>query len=222
MATDPVISTEMIVGKGIMSDPVYEKTISLETGQPIWDRFFNVAPLVLIGTREPDGSYDLAPKHMVAQMGRQNYFGFVCTPQHQTYHNAKREGAFTVSYPRPAQIILTSLSAAPRCEDGSKPSLRALQTFPASKIDGVFVQDAYLYLECELYRVIDDFALDSLITGRIIAAHVHESALRTMDRDDHDLIHRSPMLAYLHPGRYAKIDRSFSFPFSVESIDDEK
>ncbi len=35
--------------------------VTLDIDEPIWDRFFTVAPLVLIGTVEPDGGYDLAP-----------------------------------------------------------------------------------------------------------------------------------------------------------------
>ena len=82
--------------------------VELDVGQPIWDRFFWVAPLVLIGTREPDGGHDLAPKHMVTPLGWQNYFGFVCTPRHGTYGNAQRTGVFTVTYPRPEQLVTVS------------------------------------------------------------------------------------------------------------------
>src|SRR5262247_1436526 len=109
---------------------------TLEADLPIWERFFTVAPLVLIGTRENE-RYDLAPKHMVTPMGWENYFGFVCAHRHRTYQNIQRERAFTVSYPRPTQLVLTSLAAAPRCGDDTKPSLLALPTFPASQIDGV-------------------------------------------------------------------------------------
>ena len=69
--------------------------LDLDVSQPIWDRFFWVAPLVIIGTREPDGGHDLAPKHMATPMGWRNYFGFVCTPRHRTYSNAERSGVFT-------------------------------------------------------------------------------------------------------------------------------
>ena len=93
---------------------------AMDVANPIWDRFFWVSPLVIVGTSEPDGSYDLAPKHMATPMGWQNYFGFVCTPRHATYTNTIREEAFTVSYPRPDQLVHTSLSAVPRCEDGQK------------------------------------------------------------------------------------------------------
>ena len=168
---------------------------------------------MLIGTRERDGGYDLAPKHMAFPMRWENYFGFVCTPRHATYHNVRREGAFTVSYPRPTQIVLARPPGSPRENDGNKPVLYALPTFPASEVDGIFIEDAYLFLECVLDRIVDDFGENSLIAGRVVAAHVRKDYLRTSDRDDNDLIHDPPLLAYLSPGRYASVANSNSFPF---------
>ncbi len=196
-----------------MSKSNERRLVSLDVDSPIWDSFFMVAPLVLVGTREPDGSYDLAPKHMVAPLGWQNYFAFVCTPRHGTYGNAQREGVFSVSFPMPSQLLFTSLAASPRCDDGNKLSLRALETFPASRIDGQLVQDSYLYLECELDRMIDDFGENSLIIGKIVAAQVREESLRRVERDDHDLLRAHPLLAYLHPGRFTTITESNAFPF---------
>jgi flavin reductase (DIM6/NTAB) family NADH-FMN oxidoreductase RutF len=187
--------------------------VSLETDHPIWDRFFTIAPLVVVGTREQDGRYDLAPKHMVTPMGWENYFGFVCTPEHATYQNILREEVFTVSFPTADSVVLTSLSAAPRCDDASKPSLAALPTFPAQLIDGRFMRDASLFFECRLDRIIDGFGINCLITGKIIAAHLVPEALRSVEMDDQDTIAASPLVAYVSPGRFAKIDRSMSFPF---------
>lgn len=191
------------------------RLVTLNLIQPIWERFFSVAPLVIIGTREADGSYDLAPKHLAMPLGWDNYFGFVCTPRHHTYQNIQREGNFTVSFPKPEQVLLTSLSAAPRSEDSSKPSLGALPTFPATVVDGVLLENAYLFLECQLERIIDGFGENSLIVGQIIAAQVEESALRISDRDDADILKEVPLLVYLFPGRYTTVDRSFSFPFHI-------
>ena len=190
--------------------------VTLSGDLPIWERVYTVNPLVLVGTRERDGGYDLAPKHMAFPMGWENYFGFVCTPRHGTYHNARREGVFTVSYPRPTQVVLASLAASPREGDGTKPAVHALPTFPASEVEGIFVEDAYLFLECMLDRIVDDFGENSLIAGRIVAAHVREDYLRASDRDDNDLIHESPLLAYLSPGRYARVGESNSFPFPAD------
>lgn len=190
-----------------------EQVIPLTLETPVWDRVFTIAPLVVIGTREPDGTYDLAPKHLVTPLSWTNYFGFVCTPRHATYHNIKREGVFTVSYPRPNQMVLTSLTASPREDDGSKPGLSTLPTWPAQQIDGLFIKDAYLFLECELDRIVDDFDINSLIAGRIVAAYAAGDSLRQEDWDDNDLLAQAPLLAYINWGRFARIEESFAFPF---------
>ena len=49
-----------------------------------------------------------------------------------------------------------------------------------------------------------------------MAAAVDERALRASDSDDSDVIHASPLLAYLAPGRFASIGESLSFPFPVD------
>lgn len=172
-----------------------------------------VAPLVLIGTREVDGTLNLAPKHMAMPMGWQNYFGFICSPRHLTHTNIERTGEFTVSYAKPSQVLYASLAASPRCECGTKPVLHCFPTFPAKKIDGEFVEDAYLFLECKIHKIIDGFGDNCLIAGVIIAAYAHPDYVRSRELDDHELIHDAPLLAYLPPGRFAAISKSNSFPF---------
>lgn len=189
--------------------------IPLDLEHPIWEQVYMVAPLTIVGTREPDGSFDLAPKHMAMPLSWQDHYGFVCSPSHATYVNARREGCFTVSFPRPDQVLLTSLAAAPRCDDDHKHSLQAIPTVPASKIDGALVAQAYLHLECELDRIIDDLGDNSLIVGRIVAASVAEDSVREVDRDAQEMIAHSPMLAYLHPGRFARIVETHAFPYHV-------
>ena len=196
----------------VMAAEDYSKLETLDSTSPIWDRFFTVAPLVLIGTQEENGKPDFAPKHMATPLGLENYFGFVCTPRHGTYGNVQRTCSFTVSYPRPSGLALASLTAAPRCDD-DKPIVGVLDTFDATRVNGKFVRDAHLYLECELDRVVDGFGSYSLIAGRVVAAHVHHDALRSTDRDDAEVLLDSPQLAYLHPSRLAVIDKTDGFPF---------
>ncbi|NNF23409.1 MAG: flavin reductase [Rhodobacteraceae bacterium] len=184
----------------------------LDVSRPIWDQFFTVAPLVLVGTREADGGNDLAPKHMVTPMGWQNYFGFVCTPRHGTYQNIKRDGVFAVTYPRPAQWLETSLTASPRCEDDSKPQLQLMHTHRSGRVDCPVVEDGYLYLECEIDRFVDDFGVNSLIVGKIVAAEIDRAFLRAVERDDQDLLRDAPLLAYVSPGRFATIQDTLAFP----------
>ncbi len=185
----------------------------LDVSHPIWDRFFWVSPLVVVGTQEPDGSHDLAPKHMATPMGWQNYFGFVCTPRHATYTNAIREKAFSVSYPKPAQLVHTSLSAEPRCEDGQKASLAALEVVSGEVVSAPLLDGAYVHLECELDRIVEGFGENGLVIGRIVAARAQVDVLRSVERPDEDLIAENPLLVYLAPGQYANIDRAHNFPF---------
>ena len=63
-----------------------DQLVQLSTASPIWERFFTVAPLVLIATKEGTG-YDVAPKHLAMPLGWDNYFAFVCSPSHATYRN---------------------------------------------------------------------------------------------------------------------------------------
>jgi flavin reductase (DIM6/NTAB) family NADH-FMN oxidoreductase RutF len=196
-----------------MTDTTRDGLITLDTTHPIWERFFMVAPLVLVGSKDPGGTYNVAPKHLALPLGWEHYYGFVCSPRHHTYRNVVERGPFTVSFPCPGQVLATSLAAAPRWDDDSKPGLQAVGTFPARMVDGVLVQDCYAYLECQLDRVVDGFGANSLIVGRIVAAHVAEAALRTLDRDDNDLVRQTPLLAYVSPGRFARIDEALAFPF---------
>lgn len=199
-----------------MKSAAVRNLVTLELQGSIWERVFTVAPLVLIGSRNENGEYNLAPKHMATQLGWDHFFGFVCTPRHTTYRNIRREKAFTVSYARPTQVVLAGLAASPRCEDDAKPGLRDLPTFPARKIAGAFVRDAYLFLECELDRIVDGFGENSLIAGKIVAAYAAQKALRGEERDDHEVVHRTPLLVYLEPGRFARVSNSFSFPFPAD------
>jgi flavin reductase (DIM6/NTAB) family NADH-FMN oxidoreductase RutF len=178
----------------------------------LWDRVFAVAPLVLVGSKEPNGHYDIAPKHMAMPLGWGDRYCFVCTPRHATYRNIERERAFTVSFPHRFQVVQAGLSATQREADGSKPTLQALPTFRARKVDGALVHGCYLFLECELDRLVP-FGDEALVVGRIVAASAREEAVRSPDRDDAEVLRRLAPLAYVSPGRFAALDDTRSFPF---------
>jgi flavin reductase (DIM6/NTAB) family NADH-FMN oxidoreductase RutF len=190
------------------------KIQALDISRPIWPHTFTVSPLVIIGSKEDD-TYDMAPKHMVSPIGFDNYFGFVCTPRHTTYGNIKKTKEFTVSFPLPDQVILTSLSASPRITTISKSKniIKALPTINASLVDALFVQGSYLYLECELYKIIDGFNENSIITGKIISAFVDKNYQRVSEKDEQQQLMENPLLAYIADGRFARITETFNFPF---------
>lgn len=187
--------------------------VSLELSSPIWDRFFTVAPLALVGTLEPDGSPDLAPKHMVTPMGWGNWVGFVCCEGHATYRNAVRDGEFTLSFMRPDSVLLASLASAPRCDEDAKPALDLLETFPAVRVSPPLAAGGYLYLECRTHGTWEGFGENVMVAGEVVAAHVTQDSVRRPDRDDAEIMIREPLLAYLPPGRFARITEAETFPF---------
>jgi len=195
------------------TDRAYETATRELSVEAVWSRVFTVAPLVIIGSKEPDGTFDLAPKHMAMPLGWGDRYGFVCTPRHRTYQNVDRHRVFTVSFPQHFQIVQASLAASRRDPDGTKPALAALPTFSARVVDGMLVHGCYLFLECELDRIVgleDDAAL---VVGRVVAASAREDAIRDPDRDDAELLRHVSPLAYLSPSRFASVDETHSFPF---------
>jgi flavin reductase (DIM6/NTAB) family NADH-FMN oxidoreductase RutF len=191
-----------------------EKWVSLDTTRPIWNHFFMVAPLAVVGTREA-GGYNLAPKHMITPMGFDNYFGFVCTPTHGTYKNIMEMGEFTVCFPMPQHTLVTSLTASPRHSGISKEDqiIDALPTRKANEVDALFLEQSYLMLECKHFRTIDGFGDNSLITGTILHAYVHPDYLRVSEQDEQQLLHEHPLLAYVAEGRFAQVGDTYKFPF---------
>ena len=53
-----------------------QRGVPIPVDKPVWNNVFTVAPLVLVGTREGGGGYDLAPKHMAMPLGWDNYYCF--------------------------------------------------------------------------------------------------------------------------------------------------
>lgn len=191
-----------------------QNIVQLDITHPIWDRVFTVAPLVVIGTKEGD-EYDLAPKHMATPLGFENFFGFVCTPDHSTYGNIKKSKEFTVSFPLPDQVVMSSLAATPRCETMSKSEaiLNNLPMMMAPSIDAPILDSSYLYFECKLFKIVDGFWTNSLICGEITGAYALEDYIKQSEVDAQEQLFRHPLLAYIANGRYAVIKETHAFPF---------
>ena len=189
--------------------------IPLELEHAVWEQVYMVAPLTIVGTREPDGTYDLAPKHLAIPMSWQDHYGFVCTPSHATYANATREGCFTVSFPRPDQICSRAWRPPPAATTTTSTRFRPFLRFRRRRSTGVLLEHAYLHFECELDRVIDDLGDNSLIIGRIVAAAVAEDCLarRGPRRTGDDRPFTDA--GVFAPGRFAEIVQTNAFPYHV-------
>lgn len=197
-----------------MSEQVSNSMIDITDDPNLWNRFFMVHSLIIIGSKEKNGEYNMAPKHMAMPLGVGPYIGFMATPRKTTYQNVKREKAFTVSLPQPDQLVFSSITASSREEDDEKPAIYTVPKVDARNIDGKFLKGSYLKFECTLHEIMGKFGEWEIIVGKIIAAYVHKDALREegIDAEDASLISKNPILAYLHPGRFSIIKKSNTFP----------
>jgi flavin reductase (DIM6/NTAB) family NADH-FMN oxidoreductase RutF len=198
-----------------MSEHNTPHVIDITEDPNLWNRFFTIHSLVIIGSKDDEGTYNMAPKHLAMPMGFGPYFGFMGTPRKTTYRNILREKEFTVSYPRPDQLVVSSLMASQREQDDSKPVIEEVPTEEAKKVEGKFLKDAYVQLECELDQTYGKFGEWEIIVGEIIGAYVHTDALRKFDEDldDEQLIREAPLLAYLFPDRFGIVKNSTGFPY---------
>jgi flavin reductase (DIM6/NTAB) family NADH-FMN oxidoreductase RutF len=196
-----------------VKDP-FKDFVSLNADQSIWEHFYTVAPLIVVGTREKDG-FDLAPKHMATPLGFSDFFGFVCTPRHHTYHNIRKDKRFSVSFLKPDQILLSSLAAIPRSSVNSF-SQEVTEHIPTVKNEdgtAIYLKDSYVMLDCDLHRIIDGFDDYSLITGKVKSAMVHKDYKIISDKGQQKHIYDHPLLAYIAQGRFASIKETMSFPY---------
>lgn len=177
--------------------------VELDPTDDLFDSFSTVAPLVLVGTLDVDGSPDVAPKHQATALGHTSLFGFVCSPTHATYRNVVATEAFTVGYPPPGMVVAASLAAAPRDAAGAKPTLDLISLSPARAVRGILVDGCRVQLECRLERLISDLDGSALVVGRVVAAFASQKALDGS----------TPLLAYVHPGRVASVHETKEFPY---------
>ena len=189
--------------------------VNITDDPEMWNRFYSVHSLIVVGSMEENGNYNFAPKHMAMPLGFGPYFGFMGTPRKMTYRNIKREKVFTISYPRPEQLVISSLTASRREDDDTLPIIEQVPTSDAQDIEGKFLKDSYIQLECKLSEMLGKFGEWEIVVGEIVSACAHKDALREEgdDADEDNQIQQHPLLAYLHPNRFSVVEESNAFPF---------
>ena len=180
-----------------------------------YGRYFTVKPLVLVTTLGPEGLPNVAPKTQNMDIGRrEQYFAFVCIPQHHTYQNIKSTGEFVVNYPGP-ELIKNVSEASKIAENVDEISLAGLTSIPSTIVKPPRIKECYLHLECKLEEIkgLDENA--SIILGKIVArsADSEVSFERGKSKENINLLSKHPLLAYVYPNHYSKIDAAEEFVF---------
>jgi flavin reductase (DIM6/NTAB) family NADH-FMN oxidoreductase RutF len=128
-------------------------------------RYFTVKPLILVTTLGPEGLPNVAPKTQNMDIGRrEQYFAFVCVPQHHTYQNIKSTGEFVVNYPGP-KLIKNVSEASKIAENVDEISLAGLTSIPFTIVKPPRIKECYLHLECKLEEIKDLDENASIILG---------------------------------------------------------
>jgi flavin reductase (DIM6/NTAB) family NADH-FMN oxidoreductase RutF len=177
-------------------------------------RYFTVKPLILVTTLGLKGLPNVAPKTQNMDVGRcEQYFAFVCTPQHHTYQNLKANKEFVVNYPGPELIERVS-AAAQLAEDSDEIALAGLTSIPSVVVKPPRIKECYLHLECKLVEI-KDLEDSSLILGKIVArsADKEVSFERGKSKENIRLLSKRPLLAYIYPDHYTKINVAEEFIF---------
>jgi flavin reductase (DIM6/NTAB) family NADH-FMN oxidoreductase RutF len=144
---------------------------------------------------------------------REEYFVFVCTPEHHTYQNAKASGEFVVNYPGPE--LIEKVSAASRfAENVDEVALSGLTTIPSLVVKPPRIRECRVHLEC---KVVDfkDFDDGSMILGKVVSRSGDReiSFKKGTAEENINLLSTHPLLTYVYPNHYARINTAEKFVF---------
>jgi flavin reductase (DIM6/NTAB) family NADH-FMN oxidoreductase RutF len=168
----------------------------------------------LVTTLGPKGLPNVAPKTQNMDIGRrEQYFTFVCAPHHHTYQNIKANQEFVVNYPGP-ELIENVSAAAQQAENVDEIALAGLTSISSIAVKPPRIKECYLHLECKLAEI-KDLEDSSLILGKIVARSADKEASfeRGKSKENIKLLTKHPLLAYVYPDHYAKIDIAEQFVF---------
>ena len=176
--------------------------------------YFTVKPLILVTTLGSSGLPNVAPKTQNMDVGSlEQYFAFVCVPQHHTHQNVKATGEFVVNYPGP-ELIMNVSEASQLAENVDEIALAGLTGIPSMVVKPPRIKECYLHLECKLVDI-KEFDDASIVLGRIVARSASQEVCfeRGKSKESIKLLSKRPLLAYVYPNHYTKISVAEEFIF---------
>ncbi len=140
-------------------------------------KLINTGMLVVISSKTNDSTYNVAPIawNCPVEYDPVTRIMFVCDKEHQTYVNCLKYNEFGVMIPHISQVNLVKKIGSCSGKEFDKFEKYHIQSFKAKNIDVIFPTDAIGYLECKIYKIIDDESV-AIIMGKVLHAVVHEAA----------------------------------------------
>lgn len=164
-------------------------------GRDFWKPLVTIKPLILVTTRSGKGVNNGAVKSLALQCSFEPYrYGFVCTPDHDTYKNIKETREFGINFPAPEfeKNIMSFGRDFP--EDIDEMMEAGIQVFYSEKGSVPLISDCYFSLECRLDQIID-WENSSLIIGRVYMGWANSDYIQKTDKEKLE----DGILSYLYP-----------------------
>jgi flavin reductase (DIM6/NTAB) family NADH-FMN oxidoreductase RutF len=132
---------------------------------------FNPGGLILLCTRSPTGSYDLAPIAWNCPLDYDpvSRLLLVCDTGHASYDNLKARSAFILAVPGAAQRSIAERSGSVSGRDGDKYLALGIRAFPGTTVDAMIPEGVSAWAECRLLRIAEE-GTSAIVIGEVISA----------------------------------------------------
>jgi flavin reductase (DIM6/NTAB) family NADH-FMN oxidoreductase RutF len=149
------------------------KPVSLEKAY----KLLNTGAIILVGTVDKAGLTNLTPIawNTLVDYEPVTRLLFVCEKGHKTYENICSTSRFVVILPHASQADLVIQLGSGSGREGSKTDKLNIPVFKSEKNQFPVPEDSIAYLECNVYRVLDEGGV-SIIFGEVEHAMVDTQA----------------------------------------------
>jgi flavin reductase (DIM6/NTAB) family NADH-FMN oxidoreductase RutF len=137
----------------------------------------NFGPMILVSTVSADNKHNITPIawQCPVEYDPTTRVLFVTDKDHKAFKNISETGHFIISVPHVSQLHLVKDLGSCSGNDTDKIEKYNINTFNGNKVNCVIPDDVIGFLECKLYKVVDEGSV-AIIFGEVIAASADKEA----------------------------------------------
>jgi len=139
-------------------------------------RLINHGPVVLVSTRNADGTYDVAPVAWNCPAGKDPPMLLVMVGRgHRTWENIDRTREFIAVVPHRSQSELVMAAGSVSGRDVNKFEKFAIEAFAGAKVDAMVPQGCVGFIECKVENTLGGPRADAILARVLRAVVVGEA-----------------------------------------------
>lgn len=156
-------------------------------------RFLNTGCLIIVSSLDQNNQPNLTPIawNCPVDYGDTTRLLFVCSKEHKTYSNVTKTQKFAILIPHASQAKMVSMLGKISGHEKDKIKELKLEVAPTEKFGCAVLPDVIAYMECELYREVDEGEV-AVLFARVVTAMADKEAF------DKRLLSESPAGKTLH------------------------